>query len=51
MKNYGADLYEDYEYSKKLLETVRGAGEVRVIWSMYAPNHRHSLKVHLLWYE
>ena len=22
MKNYGADLYEDYEYSKKLLGIV-----------------------------
>ena len=33
--NYGADLYEDYEYSKKLLRTVSGAGEVRLISSAY----------------
>ena len=48
MKNYGADLYEDYEYSKKFLGTVSGAGEVRLISSMYIPNHCHSLKVHLV---
>ena len=44
MKNYGADFYEDYEYSKKLLGTVSGAGEIRVMSSMYAPNHCHYLK-------
>ena len=27
MNNYGADLYEDYGYRKKLLGTVSGAGE------------------------
>ena len=31
MKNCGADLYKDYGYSKKLLGTVSGAGEVRLI--------------------
>ena len=51
MKNYGAYLYEDYEYSNKLLGTVSGAGEVRLISSMYAPNHCHSLKVHLVRYK
>ena len=49
MKNYGTDFY--YEYSKKLLGTVSGAGEVRLISSMYAPNHCHYLKVHLVWYK
>ena len=44
MKNYGADIYEDYGYNKKLLGTVSGAGDVRLIPSMYAPNHRHYLK-------
>ena len=44
MKNCGADLYEDYGYSKKLLGTVNGAGEVRLISAMYAPNHCHSIK-------
>ena len=34
LKNCGADLYEDYGYSKKLLGTVSGAGEVRLISSM-----------------
>ena len=51
MKNYRADLYEDYEYSKKLLGTVSGAAEVQLMSSMYAPNHCHSLKVHLVWYK
>ena len=36
-------FYEDYEYSKKLLGTVSGAGEIRVMSSMYAPNHCHYL--------
>ena len=31
IKTFGADFYEDYEYSKKLLGTVSGAGEVRLI--------------------
>ena len=43
MKNCGADLYEDYGYSKKLLGTVSGAGEVRLISSIYAPNHCYSI--------
>ena len=47
MKNYGADFYEDYDYSK-LLGAVSGAGEVRLISSMCAPNHCHYLKVHLV---
>ena len=51
MKKYGADLYEDYGYSKKLLGTVSGAGEVRLISPMYAPNHCHSLKIHFIWYK
>ena len=51
MKNCGADLYEDYGYSKKLLGTVSGAGEVRLIPSMYAPNHCHSIKFHVVWYR
>ena len=51
MKTYGADLYEDYEYSKKLLGIVSGAGEVRLILSMCAPNHCHYLKIRLVWYE
>ena len=46
MKNYGADFYEDYEYSKKLQGTVSGAGEIRLISSICAPNHCHYLKVH-----
>ena len=37
-------FYEDYEYSKKLLGIVSGAGEIRVMSSMYAPNHCHYLK-------
>ena len=45
MKNCRADLYEDYGFSKKLLGTVSGAGEVRLISSMYAPNHCHSIKI------
>ena len=49
MKNYGADFYEDYEYSKKLLGTVSGAREVRLISSMYA--HCHYLRIHLVWYK
>ena len=44
MKNYRADVYEAYEYSKKLLGTVSGAGEIRVMSSMYAPNNCHYLK-------
>ena len=44
MKTYEADIYKDYEYSKKLLGTVSGAGEIRVMSSMYAPNHCHYLK-------
>ena len=51
MKNCGADLYEDYGYSKKLLGTVSGAGEVRLISSMYAPNHCHSIEFHFIWYR
>ena len=46
MKKYGANFYEDYEYSKKLLGTVSGAWKVRLISSMCAPNHCHYLKVH-----
>ena len=50
MKNYAADLYEDYKYSEKLLgiTCMSGAGEVRLILSTYAPNHCHSLKVNLV---
>ena len=51
MKNYEADVYEDYEYSKKLLGNVSGAGEIRLISSMYTPNHCHYLKVLLVWYK
>ena len=51
MNSYGADLCEDYEYRKKLLGTLSGAGEVRLISSMYAPNHCHSLKFLLVWYK
>ena len=36
-------FYEDYEYSKKLLGIVSGAEEIRVMSSMYAPNHCHYL--------
>ena len=51
MKNFGADLYEYYGYSKKLLGTVSGAGKVRLISPMCAPNHGHSIKFHFIWYR
>ena len=49
MKNYGADFYEDNEYSKKLLWTVSGAGEVRLMIDVCSESL--PLKVHLVWYK
>ena len=42
-KKYGADLHEDYDYSKKLLGTASGAGVARLGSSMYAPSQCYSL--------